>query len=109
LGFAKNDVPKTAIAFKVLLGAAETRHALRQVIRMVKVGWGHVTVRRFEGQRDEGQSEFRNVKDFCRGQRFHNCTLVRAHNDGAFFFQGEERFSDGRAADFEFLRQFDLP
>jgi len=38
LGFGKNDVPKAAIAFKVLLGAAQTRHAPRQVIGMVKVG-----------------------------------------------------------------------
>ena len=38
LGLGKNDVPKAAIAFKVLLGAAQTRHASRQVIAMVKVG-----------------------------------------------------------------------
>jgi len=37
LGFGKNDFPKAAIAFKALLGAAQTRHAPRQVIGMVKV------------------------------------------------------------------------
>jgi len=31
-GFGKIDVQKTAIAFKVPLGAAQTRHAPRQVI-----------------------------------------------------------------------------
>jgi len=97
-----------AAIFKGVLGVVDLGYPRCQVIGMVKVGWGEVTVRRFEGQRDEGHPEFRNVQDFCRGQRFHNCTLVRAHNCRAFFFQGEERLADGRPADFEFLRQVDL-
>jgi hypothetical protein len=61
---------------------------------MVEVGWREVTVCWFEGQRDKAQPEFRNVQDFCRGQRSHNRTLVRADDDRAFFLQGQERFAD---------------
>ena len=69
-----------AAIFKGVLGVVHLGYALRYIVGMVKVGWGEVTVRRFEDRRDEGQPEFRNVQDFCRGQRFHNRTLVRAHN-----------------------------
>jgi hypothetical protein len=66
-GFAKNAVPKMATIFKGVLGVVHLGYAIRQVIGMVKVGWGEMTVRRFEGQRDEGQPEVCNVQDFCRG------------------------------------------
>ena len=56
-----------ATMFKGVPGIADPGYALRQVIDMVKVVWGEVTVHRFEGQRDEGQPEFRNGQDFCRG------------------------------------------
>src|SRR6516164_6103910 len=108
LGFAKNDVPEMAIAFKVLIGTAQPRHPHCQLIGMVEVRWGEVTVRRLESQRDEGQPEFRDVQDFLCGQRFHDRTPVRADNERAFFFQGEERLADRRPAHFEFLRQFGL-
>jgi hypothetical protein len=55
-----------------------------------------VTVRRFKGEGDEGQSEFGNVRDFRRGQRFHDRTLVRVDDDRAFFSQGEERLANPR-------------
>ena len=61
---------------------------------MVEVGWPEMTVCRFEGQRDKAQPEFRNVQDFCRGQRSHNRTLVRADDNRAFFLQGQERFGN---------------
>ena len=32
---------------------------------MVKVGWGQVTVGRFQGQRDDGQPEFRDILYWC--------------------------------------------
>ena len=51
LGFTKNDIPKLAIAFKVLLGTAQTRHVRCQVIRLFKVGWREVTVCWFEDER----------------------------------------------------------
>ena len=38
----------------MLLGAVQTRHADRQVIGIVEVRWGKMTVRWFNGQRDEG-------------------------------------------------------
>src|SRR6516225_7687702 len=63
-----------------------------------------MTVGRFSRQGYKGQPEFRSVPDFCRGQRFHNRTLVRARNGRAFFFQGEERLADGRPADFGRLK-----
>jgi hypothetical protein len=90
LGFGKNDVPKLAFAFKVVLGAAQTRHVLRQLIGMVKVRQREVTVCRFDRQRDEREPEFREVRAFCSGQRFHNRTLVWANNDRAFFVQGDK-------------------
>jgi hypothetical protein len=62
---------------------------------MVEVRWGEMMMRRFDGQRDQGQPEFRNVQDFLCGQGFHNRTPVRADNERAFFFQGKERFADG--------------
>jgi len=55
LGFTENAVPKMAAIFKGVLGVVASGYALRQFTGMVKVGWGEVTVRRFEGQSDEGQ------------------------------------------------------
>ena len=94
---------------KVVLGVVAARYPLGQLIGMVKVGRREVTVGWFKGQRNEGQPAFRYVLDFLCGQRFHNRALVRADNERAFFFQGQERFADGRPANFEFLRQFGLP
>jgi hypothetical protein len=50
LGFAKNAVQKMATVFKGVHGIADPGYALRQVIDMVKVVWGEVTVHRFEGR-----------------------------------------------------------
>ena len=80
---------------KVFLRVVAARYSLGQVIGMVKVSWREVTVGWFEGQGDEGQPQFRNVQDFFRGQWFHDRALVRAYNDRAFFFQGQERFANG--------------
>ena len=37
------------------------RHLRRQVMGMVEVRWGKMTLPRFKGQRDEAQPEFRNM------------------------------------------------
>jgi hypothetical protein len=52
LSLAKNGVPKLPILFEELFGVPGAIDSLRQVRGMVKVGWRQVTVRRFEGQRD---------------------------------------------------------
>jgi hypothetical protein len=53
LGLTQDDVPKMAIAFKVLLGVLNARSSLSKVIGMAKVGRREVTVRQFEDKRDE--------------------------------------------------------
>src|SRR6516162_4321219 len=108
LGVLEYNFPKAAIVFEVYFGAVAAGRFLCEPVGEVKVGWWKMTVGRFSRQRYKGQPELRSVPDLCRGQRFHNRTLVRACNRRAFFFQGEERPSARRPADFEFLRQVDL-
>jgi RNA polymerase sigma factor (sigma-70 family) len=50
VGFAENTGPKIAIELEVLPRVACVFYPLRQVIGMVKVGWGEMTVRRFEAE-----------------------------------------------------------
>jgi hypothetical protein len=77
LSLAENGVPKLAIILKEVLRVAGASDSLRQVIGMVKVGWGKVTVRRFEGQRDKGKLSSAISMTFCHRQRFHDRPLYR--------------------------------
>jgi hypothetical protein len=63
---------------------------------MVEVRWRKMTVRWLKGQRDEGQSQFRDVQDFFCGQWFHDRALVRAYNDVT---EAEEKFTAGVTAE----------
>ena len=83
---------------KVFLRVVAARYSLGQVIGMVKVSWREVTVGWFKDQGDEGQPQFRNVQEFFRGQWFYDRALVRADNERAFFFQGNESFAAGWAS-----------
>ena len=98
LGFAEETVPKLAMMFKVLLGVVATPYSLGQLIGMVKVSRREVAVGWFMGRRDQGQPQFRNVQEFFRGQWFYDRALVRADNERAFFFQGNESFAAGWAS-----------
>jgi hypothetical protein len=67
------DFSSVAGGSKCSLGL-QPRHPHCQLIGMVELRWGEVTVRRFEGQRDEGQPEFCNIQDF-----FWRTTVSQSH------------------------------
>jgi hypothetical protein len=52
LGFAEDAVPESAVTLKVILRVAGASHLLGQVMSVVQVDRGEMSVRRFEGQRD---------------------------------------------------------
>jgi hypothetical protein len=54
LSFLKNNVPKAAVTFEVLLRVVGARYSPCQLVSTVEVGRSKMRMRRFNGQRDEG-------------------------------------------------------
>lgn len=107
-GFLEDDVPKPAIVFEVFLGTVGPCHLLGEPVGEIKVGGGKMAVRRFDGQSNEGQPEFRDIQNFFWRERLYDRPFIRFHKDRALFFERKQGFSDGGSADAEPFAQFRL-
>src|SRR6516162_202812 len=63
-GSLEQDLPKTAVAFKLFFGAIATGYLFCEPISKVKISRGEMTVSRFGRQSNDGQSQLRDIQDF---------------------------------------------